>query len=163
MLVLIEANIMDNEIVEAFSKVFLNVMPQLGITDVEFKNIEVCDKKITTPGVVIIIGIVGELHGNVIYAMGEESARKFASVMMGMGDIMEEFDEMAQSAVSELGNMLAANTCIEFGAKGITTDISTPTLMYGDFTANASFDKVVRIEMSANGSPFYIYVSLERK
>jgi chemotaxis protein CheX len=83
--------------------------------------------------------------------------------MMGMSEPAVEFDEMAQSAVSELSNMLTANASIELSGNGITTDISTPTLMYGDFTANASFESVVKIELLADGMPFYIYVSLEQR
>jgi chemotaxis protein CheX len=163
MLDLTEANEMDNDIAQAFASAFLKVIPQLGITDAEFRGISECGKKIITPGVMAIVGIVGDLHGNVIYAMGEDNAKKIAGVMMGMPDMIEAFDEMAQSAVSELSNMLAANTCIELSAKGITADISTPTLMYGDFSANASFDRVIRIDMIANALPVTIYVSLEYK
>jgi chemotaxis protein CheX len=93
--------------------------------------------------------------------MDDAVALKVASTMMGMP--VESFDEMAQSAVSELGNMLAANACTEFAAGGVKADVSTPTLMYGSFSANASFDRVIRAQMSLDGSPFYIYVSLERK
>lgn len=149
---------MNKQYTDPFINSFTNVIPQFGISDVELKNIEECGKKIKTPGVVVIIGLVGNLHGNVIFALGEDCAKKIASAMMGME--IEIFDEMAQSAVSELCNMLAANASIELSGTGATVDISTPTLMYGDFTANASYDDLARIEMNADGFPFYIYVSL---
>jgi chemotaxis protein CheX len=154
---------MNKNIIEAFSNSFLNVMPQLGLMDVRLISEEECGKKINTPGVVIIIGIVGDLHGNIIFAMGENSAKMIASIMMGMSEPAEVFDEMSQSAVSELSNMLTANASIELAGNGITTDISTPTLMYGEFTTNASFESVIKIELLADGMPFYIYVSLEQK
>jgi len=152
---------MNEEYAVPFSNAFLNVMPQLGMTDVKLIGIQECDKKITAPGVVVIIGITGDIHGNVIYSMSEDVAKKIASTMMGMN--AEEFDDIAQSAVSELSNMLSASGCTELAAQGINADISTPTLMYGKFNANASFDRVLRVEMLANGLPFFIYVSLEKK
>lgn len=151
---------MNKEYAAPYSNAFLNVMPQLGLTDVKMVNEEECDRKITAPGVIVIIGILGDIHGNVIFGMSEDTAKKIASTMMGMD--VEEFDEITQSAVSELGNMLAATACTDFAQQGIKADISTPTLMYGDFNANASFDRVIRIDMLTEELPFCIYVSLEK-
>lgn len=152
---------MDNDVLKSFSDAFLNVMPQLGLADVSLQSQEECDRKITEPGVVVIIGIIGDLHGNIILAMNEDAAKKVASTMMCME--VEVFDEMAQSAVSELGNMLAANACMNLSNHEIAADISTPTLLYGSFNATASFDHVVRIQLLADGFPFSIYVSLKQK
>lgn len=152
---------MNTTIVEPFSTAALNVLPQLGF-EVSLGDIIECDRKLDVPGVIVVIGITGGLHGNVIFAMNEDCAKMIASTMM-MGMPIEQFDDMAQSAVSELSNMLAANTCIELSGKGVTADISTPTLMYGQFTATASFDHVTRVELQINGFPYYIYVSLESK
>ncbi len=150
---------MNKNVIESYSASFINVMPQLGLSNLNFIGVEDFGRKIITPGVIVIIGVVGDLHGNVIFAMSEDIAKTIASTMMGMP--VDAFDDMAQSAVSELSNMLAANACIELSGRGITADISTPTLMYGDFTANSSFENCSRIEMSLEGLPFYIYVSLE--
>jgi len=152
---------MSKDLTVPFSNAFLNVMPQLGLSDVMLIGKAECDKRINTPGVVVIVGLTGNVHGNVIFALSEISAKTIASTMMGMP--VEEFDDMAQSAVCELSNMLAATACTDLAGMGITADISTPTLMYGSFSANASFDHVIRIEMSAQGMPFYIYVALEQK
>jgi chemotaxis protein CheX len=151
---------MNTKSAEPFISSFMNVMPQLGFSDVQRGSIEEVEKKIESPGVIVIIGVVGDLRGNVIYGMSEEYAKKIASTMM-MGMEVAEFDEMAQSAISELSNMLTATASTEFTSLGIKTDISTPTLMYGEFTACASFEHVIRLELFAEGLPFYIYVSLE--
>lgn len=50
---------------------------------------------------------------------------------MMMGLPVEELNEMAQSALSELSNMLTANASINFSNIGVNVNISTPTLMYG--------------------------------
>ena len=152
---------MNKKLTDPFSNSFLTVMPQLGMTDVNLMGVEDCDKKIDTPGVIVIVGLTGEVHGNVIFALSEEGAKAIASTMMCMP--VEEFDDMAQSAVCELSNMLAANACTDLAAEGIAADISTPTLMYGIFSANASFEQVSRIVLTASGMPFYIYVALEQK
>lgn len=152
---------MNKKLTEPFSNSFLTIMPQFGMTDVKLIGVEECDRKINTPGVIVIVGLTGDVHGNVIFALSEDGAKAIASTMMGMP--VEEFDDMAQSAVCELSNMLAATACTELAGIGIAADISTPTLMYGIFNANASFDHVSRIELVAGDMPFYIYVALEQK
>ncbi|MDD6796003.1 MAG: chemotaxis protein CheX [Clostridiaceae bacterium] len=141
-------------------KAFKNVMPQLGLGDVEKKGVTVKGRYIESPGVCIIVGIVGDLKGNIIYDMTEESAKKIASVMM-MGMPVDEFNELAQSAISELTNMLTANAATCFSEQGITVDISTPTLMYGEFTANASADKVLCIQLGVGDAIIDVNISFE--
>ncbi|MPN33982.1 CheY-P phosphatase CheX [bioreactor metagenome] len=103
---------------------------------------------------------MGDIKGNIIYNTSIENAKKIASSMM-MGMPVNEFDELAQSAISELTNMLTANAATEFSNININVDISTPTLIHGNFTANASIDKVICVEMSANDISFDINIALE--
>lgn len=147
---------------EAFYNAFQGVMPQLGVEDIRLKDIEDAGNHIHAPDVVCIIGIIGDLRGNVIYAMDTDAAKKIAGTMMG-GMELDEFDEIAQSAISELGNMLAANACTELSLVNIKVDVSTPTLLIGSFSVSASAENVTRIAINADGSDFDIFLSLEKK
>ncbi len=153
---------MNREYMNAFSDAFLSVMPQLGIEDIKQTGERACGKKIDPSEVVCIVGVIGDLAGNVIFAMTEDTAENTASAMMG-GMEVEEFDELTQSAISELSNMLAANACIGLSEKGMTVDISTPTLMHGVFTVSGSYDEGVCFEMAVGEMPFNIFVSLEKR
>lgn len=150
---------MDVKYVNPFLKSFMNVMPQLGLTDIKRGKVTVKSNSINSSGVMIIIGIVGDIKGNVMYSTTIDSAKKIASTMM-MGMEVTELDEMAQSAVSELTNMLTANAATNFAEEDVNIDISTPALMYGEFTASASYGKVLCIEMFVNNMPFEINISL---
>lgn len=152
---------MDVKYINPFLQSFVSIMPQLGINNVEKGNLSIKGKVIESPGVIIILGIMGDVRGNVIYTTTIECAKKIASTMM-MGMPVNELDEMAQSAISELTNMLTANAAMNFSNEGINIDISTPTLMYGEFTANTSSDKVLCIEMLVDGIPFEINVAIEK-
>lgn len=151
---------MNKEYLSAFSNAVLNIMPQLGVGDVEQKEIREYGKNIETSGVVCIVGMIGDLTGNVIFSMSEDCAKRIASAMMGGMDV-EEFDEMTQSAISELCNMLAANSSIGLSELGLSADISTPTMMQGVFTMSGAFDTCTCIEMKAGGNRFDVYVSLQ--
>lgn len=153
---------MNTEYTEAFFNSFQNVMPQLGIEDIQLVDIQDIEKQIHTPEVVCIIGIIGDLRGNVIYAMSGDAAKKIAGVMMG-GMELDDFDEIAQSAISELGNMLAANACTELSLVNVKVDVSTPTLMTGTFTISASSERITRISLSMPDISFDIFLSLDKK
>lgn len=153
---------MNNEQLSAFSNAVRNIMPQLGIMEVVSGEIRECGKNIEASGIVCIVGIIGDLAGNVIFSMGEDGAKNIASTMMGGMEVLE-IDELTQSALSELGNMLAANACIGLSELGFNVDISTPTLMQGVLTLSGSYENCTCIEMKADAVRFDVYVSLEQR
>lgn len=144
-----------NPVIESF----INIMPQLGLTEVTKENVSLKENYIESPGVVIIIGLIGDVKGNIIYGITIEDAKKIASTMM-IGMPVDDLNEMAQSALSELVNMLTANVATNFSKENITVDISTPTLIKGTFTANASTDKVICVTMNINGLKIDANISL---
>ncbi|MCB2355169.1 chemotaxis protein CheX [Clostridium estertheticum] len=146
-----------NPVLESFNI----ILPQLGLNDIKKNGISVKGKYIKSKGVVIIIGIIGDVKGNIIYGMSVDTAKKIASIMM-MGAPVDNFDELPQSAISELVNMLTANVAMNFSNDNINIDISTPTLIEGDFTASSNADKVLCVEMSVDGMIIEVNISLEK-
>lgn len=146
-----------NPIIDSFK----NIFPQFGITEIEPKELIVRENKIESLGVVIIIGLIGDIKGNIIYTLNIENAKKIASIMM-MGMPIENFDDLAQSAISELVNMLTANVATNFSSDNITVDISTPTLIHGNFTANATCGKIVCLPIKVNDIDIEVNISLEK-
>jgi len=80
--------------------------------------------------VVIIIGIAGEIKGQVFFSMNNITACNIASTMM-FGTEVKELDDMAKSAIAELGNMIMGNVSTEFFNNGIKIDITPPTVLVG--------------------------------
>lgn len=148
---------MDVRYDKAFSHAVFDVMSQFGL-----ESIKILDnqprKGRNLSDVNVRFSITGDVHGNVVYSMGETLAKKIASLMMGMG--VEDFDNLAKSAVCELGNMLAANGCTGLASQGIVSDISTPQLLTIKEISpldDGSFDF---IELKAVDLPFSISLSL---
>lgn len=112
-------------------------------------------------GVSVLVGVVGEVKGQVIYSLSEETGKKISSAMM-MGMPVDAFDEMAKSAVSELANMITGNASTQLAAQGLTIDISPPTLVTGSnihiATSNA---QTIVIPVETELGTFEINVSLE--
>ena len=84
-----------------------------------------------------------------------------ASAMMG-GMTLTQFDDLPQSAISELVNMVTANAAIRFEQMGILVDISPPSLIVGvDFRTRLLQEKFLVIEMLANGHLIQLNLALE--
>ena len=152
---------MDVNYINPILSSFASVMPQLGLANVRKKGMSLKGRFIESPGVMIIVGIIGDIKGNVIYGLSLNDAKKIASTMM-MGMPVDKFDELAQSAISELTNMLTATVATNFSNDNININISTPTLVHGEFVANASSDKVVCVEMGINEMTIQVNISMEK-
>jgi chemotaxis protein CheX len=136
-------------------------MPQLGFGGIEKGNLCIKDKELTGNGLIILVGIVGQIKGNVAYMIDLDNAKKIASTMMG-GMPVESFDDLAQSALSELSNMLTANAATCFSAMGITIDISTPTLLFGENVSVMMCSKqVLCVQLIADSIPIEINIAFE--
>lgn len=92
----------------------------------------------TSNDVSALIAITGSLAGLVIYSMPGAVARAFASHMIG--EPIEEFDSMAQSAVAELANMITGQASIGLERNGFPTNMSPPVLLMGSGSQLATFN-----------------------
>jgi chemotaxis protein CheX len=146
--------------VNPFIEAFFNIMPQVGFSDIKKQGITV-NNEIKSKGIIINVGIVGDAKGNIVYITDIESGKKIASKMM-MGFPVNELDDMAQSALSELTNMLTANASINLSNIGVNVNISTPTLLYGeDIQIKMNVDKILCIQLTADGIPIDVNVALQ--
>lgn len=99
--------------------------------------------------VIIMIGVTGEMRGQVIISITLQNACDIASRMM-MGMPVPELDDMALSAISELGNMIMGNAATILSTKGVGIDITPPTLGRGEIKFTQMFTKNVCIPLSVD-------------
>ncbi len=152
---------MDVNHINPFISAFTSVIPQLGFQSVNKGGLSVKGKELQSSGVIIIVGIVGAIRGSVVYTMDTENAKKVASCMM-MGMPVNELDDMAQSALGELTNMLTANAATHFAGLGISIDISTPTVMHGNnMSLKMGTGQVLCIQLFADDIPIEVNISIE--
>nr|WP_283242200.1 chemotaxis protein CheX [Jutongia hominis] len=78
---------------------------------------------------IIKLGIVGNLEGEVVLNIDHPTALQIVSKMM-MGPV-ETIDALGQSAISELGNMVAGNAATVFANSNIMIDITPPSYYAG--------------------------------
>lgn len=151
---------MDVTHINPFIESFTNVMPDLGFSSAQIGNLSTKEKEVISSGVVVIVGIVGALRGNVVYSIDLEAAKQIAATMMC--DSVEELDDTALSAISELTNMLTAHAATAFSNIGIIIDISTPTMLQGEnVSIKMSSNQVLCVQLLADNIPIEINISFE--
>jgi chemotaxis protein CheX len=100
---------------------FIQIKPSIG--QIVVKNLELLDDHIW-----LKIGIIGQFQGNVVFGFPKDVAMKIVSAMMG-GYAVTEMDEMCQSAISELGNMISGNASTMLYNEGVHVDITPPNIL----------------------------------
>ncbi|MGE5633180.1 MAG: chemotaxis protein CheX [Caulobacteraceae bacterium] len=121
---------MNVEYINPFINVSVNLVQTVCGVNATRGQIFIKTSPFMAESVVIIIGIAGEFRGQVFFSMDEATACKIASAMM-MGMEVKALDEMAKSAIAELGNMIMGNVSTEFYNNGIKIDITPPTVLVG--------------------------------
>ena len=122
---------MNVEHINPFINVSVSLIKMICNTDVNRGQVFIKSSPFTAGSVVIIIGVAGEFKGQVFFSMNEATACKIASSMM-FGMEVNALEEMAKSAIAELGNMIMGNVSTEFYNNGIKIDITPPTIMVGN-------------------------------
>ena len=152
---------MDAKLVNPFIDALTAVMPQMGFDTPVRSKMEVRTDSVESTGISVIVGFTKEIRGNVVYNMTDEAARFIASKMM-MGMPVPVFDDMAQSAISEMSNMLTANAATNLTALGYNVDISTPSLSIGaGFKIKISQEQFLAVEMDLGGAILELNIAVQ--
>lgn len=91
-----------------------------------------------TDDITVLISLLGDAWGVVMMGLSFDTAKAMVSKILG--EDVPDFNELAQSGISELGNVIAGLAATKLGAAGYTTDISVPTLIVGKGSRISTFD-----------------------
>lgn len=149
---------MVNPIIDAF----MDVMPQMGFPMPKRQRIYLQERIVISNGVTLTLGFTKQMQGKVIYNMTADTARYIASTMM-LGVPVTKFNELAQSALREMSNMLTARAAIKYSELGLDVDITTPELVIEeDNTIKISDTHYLTVEMDLGGHKIDVALFLER-
>ena len=115
---------------DPFKESSYNIFQMFQI-NVQFGNHTLREASISGKEIMVVVGVTGAIRGQIYLGLSKEFALKVVSAMMG-GAIVTELDSMAQSAVSELGNMICGNAITVFSKDGLSLDITPPTVIAGN-------------------------------
>jgi chemotaxis protein CheX len=120
---------MNAKLVSAFIDSTIEVLSMETGADVTRGQVSMEESQYATDDVNVHLAIVGRLEGAVLYAMSRETALKIVSGMIGQE--MTVLDDLAQSGVAELGNVITGRTSTVLAEMGYHIQISVPTLVMG--------------------------------
>jgi chemotaxis protein CheX len=92
-------------------------------------NLSLQKSAMTASDITVLISLVGQVQGVVMYGISTATALGIVSRMMGQE--FEEFDNLAQSGVAELGNVVTGRATVKLSQAGYEANISPPTLIEG--------------------------------
>jgi chemotaxis protein CheX len=83
----------------------------------------------TTEDVTAVVGISGSLTGSLYLSMGETTALSMISAIIGQQTT--ELDDLGQSGIAEIANVIAGTAGIDLAEQGIETQINPPLVLVG--------------------------------
>lgn len=132
------ANLVDVNTINPFLSSAVSVIQMTSQMTSTIGKPSIKDTTFTDDSVLIMLGITGQLEGQVIFEIKEDSAKLLASKMM-MGYEVPELDDMAMSAISELGNMIMGNAATVFSQQGTLIDITPPAVARGNIIISRQY------------------------
>lgn len=149
--------------VSPFAEAAVNVFETLIGVKPDRGSLSARPQIFTTQQINIVCGITGPVEGLVIYGMSMITADKIASRMIGAPVVT--FDQLAASAIAELGNMISGHSASRLAAEGYNCDITPPTIIRGTNVSVTTLDipaLVIPLVIGDLGS-FEINVSLQER
>lgn len=80
-----------------------------------------------TDDVTVLISLVGDVSGTVFYGMSAKTCVAISSAIMG--EQLRELNNLAQSGIAELGNVITGRASVKLSQTGFQSTISPPTLL----------------------------------
>ena len=130
---------MDSRVANQFIMASNEVFRKVGNVSLKKTGLEYFPNghKIST-GIATILGVTGDLKGQFIITLDESISLKIATAIL-MGVPVTQYDEVAESAVCEIGNMIGGEASKLLHEEGYKCDITVPSIVKGKEMAIAFY------------------------
>jgi chemotaxis protein CheX len=117
------------KIVNAYVQSALNVIAKETGLPAQRGGIVLEGNPYTTEDITAVIGVSGQLSGSLYLSMSAPVALKIIGAILGQE--ASELDELGQSGIAEMANVIAGTGGIDLAEKGIATVLSPPLVLAG--------------------------------
>jgi chemotaxis protein CheX len=111
---------------------------EAGIKAERGGNLKLAHDGYVTDDITVLVSLIGQVRGVVIFGMSEKTALSIVARILGQP--FDEFDDLACSGISELGNVITGQASTGLGTVGYKVDISVPTVLRGRGTLISTLD-----------------------
>ena len=113
----------------------------------------------TPSDITVLLSIVGDVRGVVLYSMSMTMALEMVSTMLGQE--VQDFDELVQSGIAEMGNVITGVAATHLAEAGYRCSISVPTLVVGRGTLLSTLDfKRLVVPLKTSFGDMSIHIAL---
>lgn len=150
---------MKSEFVNPFVTSAFQVLQTETKSEVTRGNVTLQDSPLVSDEVTVLIGVVGRAQGLVLYGMSERTAKGIVSSMTG--EQIAVFDNLAESAVAELGNVITGLASGELERAGYPCKIAPPSVVVGKGTSISTLSiKRLVIPLETRHGEMTVHVAL---
>ncbi len=118
------------EIINPFLIATKKVLSEMLGIDAAMEKPYIRNDKYTDNHLLIMLGVVGQVEGQVVLSFDTTTALSVVSKMCMME--MTEMNDLALSALCELGNMILGNSATVLATSDVLIDITSPSLVQGN-------------------------------
>ncbi len=112
--------------------------------------------------VTVISALVGMVVGNVFYSMNSQTAISLASRILG--ESLSNLDNLAQSGIAELSNVITGRASVKLAATGYESTISPPTMLLGKGATITTLDYPrLIVPLTSEIGNIHIHLALREK
>lgn len=122
---------MKEEFIEPFYESIKFVLQESTGFEVTVEKAYPLHPPFSAKNVVILIGLIGSLKGQVFFTANIELVRRITAFMVE-GIDTDDADDLSKSALSEISNMIVGHTTNTLCSKGINVDLTPPTILTGE-------------------------------
>ena len=81
-------------------------------------------------GVAVVIGVIGNIKGRIVFDMTEDTALKITSKLNG--EEFNSFNAMARSTIGEIANMITGRSVTKLEKERLAFNFTPPTIITGE-------------------------------
>ncbi|WP_096188085.1 chemotaxis protein CheX [Evansella halocellulosilytica] len=130
-------------------------------TDIQLLKPRAEKDVIPSNDVSVVLGVNGQLSGQIICSITTDTAKNIVGMMMG-GLTIEHLDEMGWSAIQEFGNWVAGSAATELSKEDCIIDVTPPVVNDGA-SSYRSADRFVTVPLDSSLGLINVHISLYDK
>lgn len=153
---------MDAKLLNPFIQAAVEVLKAEVGAEVSRGEISLQKSALTSEDITVLINLIGDVYGVVMYGMPTATGLKLVSKIMGQD--FTELNSLAQSGVAELGNVISGQATIRFSEAGYRSNISTPMVLTGNGIeiSTLDFSRLV-VPLTTQYGSFTVHLALRER
>lgn len=125
-------------------------------------ELSMASSKWTTQEITVILNVIGQVRGTFLIGVSKKTGQQIAERMIG--EEVQEINELAMSAIAELGNIIAGRALAGLENIGYQADITPPMFLYGERVYISTLNRRrIQIPLETDIGVIELSVALESK